>query len=71
MKISKIQIISALTWGAAIMGCAYMLRGFENSADIINIIIAGATVHFLFLSELARQFSKTNKNKEKLKGSNH
>jgi len=61
MKISKIQIVSALTWVATMIGCSYMLRGFENSADIINILIAGATIHFLLLSELAKKLSKTRK----------
>jgi len=71
MKISKIQIISALTWIATIIGCSYMSSGFENSADIRNILITGASVHFLLLSAFAKKVSKTRNVKEKLKDLNH
>jgi len=64
MKISKIQIVSAVTWVATIISCSYILRGFENSQDIINVLIAGATIHFLLLSELANKLSKRKKIKD-------
>lgn len=71
MRINKIQIVNALTWAGTMVGCGYMLRGFENSVDIINILFTSAIIHFLLLSEIAQKFSKTRKINQKSKGSNH
>jgi len=52
-KFVKTQIISALTWVAVILASSFVLQGTSHVAPILNILLAGATTHFLLLSSMA------------------
>ena len=66
MKINKVQVISALTWAVALIGCAYLSKGTENSKYIYNLLFGGAVINFLLLSELAKKLAFSKWNKEKV-----
>ncbi len=48
---ARLQIISALTWAAVILGSGYAIN-LGNTDIVLNIMIAGATTHFLLLNRI-------------------
>jgi hypothetical protein len=56
--LAHVQISSALVWAAVMIGCSLVLTGTENSEVILNILIAGYTMHFLLLSKRANENEK-------------
>ncbi|MDN5202696.1 hypothetical protein QQ008_15005 [Fulvivirgaceae bacterium BMA10] len=46
------QIVSALTWAVVIVGCSHQLEGTGGYEQIFNILIVGASTHFLLISSL-------------------
>lgn len=51
--IIKIQVVSAITWATALIACSYVIKDFGYNKDIFNILLAGATMNFLLLSQLS------------------
>lgn len=51
--IIKIQVVSAITWAAALVACSYVVKDFGKNEAIFNILLAGATTHILVLSQLS------------------
>jgi hypothetical protein len=62
-KLANVQIISAIIWATVMIGCSLILKGNESSAQILNILICGATANMLLLTKVT-----TEKNIEKEKG---
>lgn len=42
-------IASAITWGAVILGCSFVLKGTECYSEIQNILVGGTFVHIILL----------------------
>jgi len=57
-----IQIVSALTWAAVIVGCSYVLKDTGSNEQISSILIAGASTHILLLSSVCTGIFTVNKN---------
>jgi hypothetical protein len=65
-KIGYFIIVSALVWGAVIIGCALVLKGMPQKQDVTNILIGGASFHLLFIwGPLGNLFRKKNEEKKK------
>ena len=47
----KIQIISALTWAAVMIASSLVVRDTQSNDYMFNILLVGATMHFLLLSK--------------------
>ena len=51
-KIGYIIIVSAIVWGAVIIGSAIILKGTPYKEDISRLIYGGTIFHLIFLSGL-------------------
>ena len=61
-KIGYFIIVSAIIWGAVILGCSLKLKGTDCYNQISLILSTGAVSHLLFVwGPLAAQY-KRNKN---------
>ncbi len=59
-------IVSAIIWGAVIIGCSLKLKGTGYYDDISNILYAGVITHLLLVWLIGGAvFRKSNKLKEK------
>jgi len=47
--IGGLIIASAIIWGAVIIGCSFALKGTECYSEIQNILIGGASAHFILI----------------------
>ena len=58
-KIGYFIIVSAIIWGAVIIGCSMALKGTECYSEIQNILVAGAGIHIVLIwGPLVSQFRK-------------
>ena len=56
-------IVSAIIWGAVILGCSFSLRGTECYTEIQNILAGGAGLHLILIwGPMAILFIIKNKN---------
>jgi len=52
-------IVSAIIWGAVIIGCSMALKGSECYSAIQNILVAGASIHIVLIGDpLVKQSRK-------------
>ncbi len=64
-KIGYFIIVSAIVWGATIIGCALVLQGTPYKQDVTNILIGGASFHLLFIwGPLGNLFRKIKEEKK-------
>jgi hypothetical protein len=47
--IGALVIVSAIIWGAVIIGCAFILKGTPYKEDVILILSGGVISHMLFI----------------------
>lgn len=59
-KIGFLTIASAIIWALVILACAFVLKSTPFKEDIVYILLAGATLHLLFIwIPLGKQSPKT------------
>jgi len=52
-------IVSAIIWGAVIIGCSLVLKGTPYKEEVNHILIGGVVTHLLFIwTPLGNQFRK-------------
>ncbi len=57
-------IVSAIIWGAVILGCAFALKGTDSYDKIQNILVGGVVSHIILIwGPLAVQLNKGKENK--------
>jgi hypothetical protein len=47
--IGNFIIGSSIIWGAVVIGAAFLMRGFENKAQVLSLLSTGAGVHLIIV----------------------
>ena len=64
-KIGYLIIVSAIIWGAVMIGTALVLKGTPYKDEVNRLIIYGVIFHMLFIwTPLAAMFNDKKQNKE-------
>ena len=65
ISIGGLILLSAIIWGAVILGCSWKLKGTECYDQIQNILSAGAGIHLIFiLGPIGALFATMKKQRE-------
>jgi hypothetical protein len=63
-SIGAFTIVSAIIWGAVILGCSFELKGTECYGNIQNILVGGVLSHIILIwGPLAVIFNKAKESK--------
>lgn len=65
--IGALIIVSAIIWGAVIVGCSFALKGTECYPEIQNILVGGVISHLILIWGPLGILLKKNKPEESMK----
>jgi hypothetical protein len=62
ITIAMLPIVSAIIWGAVIIGCSWKLKGTGGYEEIQNILYGGVVTHFILIGGVIAGIVRKNNN---------